>query len=87
MKREILHQIINGLVGIVFGAGGQVCVFAGGDDAGMTEKILHILQANARFDQMSGIAVPQTMGSDVFLSCMTRPLCAEWLVHPLDPVA
>ncbi len=53
MKGETLHQLINGLMGIVFGTGGQVCVFAGGNNAGMTEKILHILQANARFDQMS----------------------------------
>ncbi len=43
---KIFHQIIDDLPGIIFGAGSQVRVFAGGHNTGMTENILHILQAD-----------------------------------------
>ncbi len=41
-------------------------IFAGGHNAGMTKKILHILQADTGLDQMSGIAVSQAMRGNVF---------------------
>jgi hypothetical protein len=51
---------------IVFGTGGQVRVFAGGDDTGMAQNIFHILQTDTGFNQVSGVAVPQTMRGNVF---------------------
>jgi len=46
--------------------GGQVCVFGRGQDRAMTEDFLYFEQIDARFDQVSGIAVPQTVQGDLF---------------------
>jgi len=64
-------------MGIVFGTSGKVCVLAGGDDAGVAEKILHILQTDAGFDQMSGVGVPQTMGRGSSIASCNRCISAS----------
>ncbi len=46
--------------------GGQVCVFGGGQDRAMTEDFLYFEQIDARFDQVSGVAVSQTVQGDLF---------------------
>jgi hypothetical protein len=43
-----------------------VGIFGGGQDASVAEDFLHLKQVDTRFDQMSGIAVSQTMQGDLF---------------------
>ena len=54
---ERIHQGIDRLVCIGFSRGCEVGVATGGDDVGVAEDFLYLLQADARFDQMGGIAV------------------------------
>jgi len=46
--------------------GSQVRVPGGGQDGAMAEDFLYLEQVDARFDQMSCIAVSQTMQGDLF---------------------
>ena len=46
--------------------GRQVGVFAGRQDSAVAENLLDLKQVNAGFDQVSGIAVPQTMRGNLF---------------------
>ena len=63
---ETTHQGIDGMVGIGFGGRREAGVSAGGQDVGMAQDLLHLLKADARLNQMSGITVPQAMGTDLF---------------------
>ena len=54
---KAVHQIIDGLLGIVVGIGAQVRVFGGRQDGAVAEDFLYLDQLNAGFDQMGGIAV------------------------------
>lgn len=46
--------------------GGQVSVFGCGQDASVAEDFLHLQQVNAGLNQMSGIAVAQTVQGNLF---------------------
>ena len=46
--------------------GCQVRVLGGGQDGAMAEDFLYLEQIDARFDQMSGVAVTQAMQGDLF---------------------
>lgn len=46
----------------------QTRIAGGGVDRGMTEDLLYIEQINARFDQMRGVAMAQTVGGDLFFN-------------------
>jgi len=63
---KAVHQLIDGLSGILVGIGGQVSVFGGGQDGAVTEDFLYLDQVNAGFDQMGGIAVAQTVEGNLF---------------------
>jgi hypothetical protein len=47
---EAIHQVIDQLLGVVLGMGGQVGIFGGGQDASVAEDLLHLKQVDARFD-------------------------------------
>ena len=66
LNGKALHQVIDQLLGIPVGMRCQVGVFGGGQDASVAEDFLHLQQIDPRFDQMSGIAVPQAVQRDLF---------------------
>jgi len=63
---EARHQIIDELLCVTAGMGGQVGIFGRGQDRAMAEDFLYFEQIDARFDQMSGIAVAQAVQGDLF---------------------
>ena len=63
---EASHQIVDDLFCVMVRVGCQVRVFGGGQDGAMAEDFLYLEQIDTRFDQMSGIAVPQTVQGDLF---------------------
>ena len=63
---EASHQIVNDLFCIMVRVGGQVRVPGGGQDGAMAEDFLYLEQVDARFDQMSCVAVPQIVQGDLF---------------------
>ena len=63
---EASHQIVNDLFCVMVCVGCQVRVLGGGQDGTMAEDFLYLEQIDTRFDQMSGIAVPQAVQGDLF---------------------
>ena len=63
---KTVHQLIDELIGIFSGMGGEVGVFGGGQNATVAEDLLYLKQVKAGFNKMSSIAVAQTVGSDLF---------------------
>lgn len=63
---EASHQIVNELFCVMARVGCQVRVLGGGQDRAMAEDFLYLEQVDARFDQMSCIAVTQAVQGDLF---------------------
>lgn len=63
---EASHQIVDNLFCVMVRVGCQVRVLGGGQDGAMAEDFLYLEQIDARFDQMSGVAVAQAMQGDLF---------------------
>ena len=47
---KAIHQLIDELLCLLVGLGGQVSVFGGSQDGVMAEDFLNFKQVNARFD-------------------------------------
>jgi len=81
---KAIHQVIDYLPGIIVRAGGQMGIFGGGQEGVMTEDFLDFEEADAGFDQMSGITMPQTVWGNLFLF-HSRPLPGvEWSARRHD---
>lgn len=63
---ETIHQLINQLISVFCGMGGQVCVFGGGQDAAVAQYFFDFKQVKAGLNQVSGVAVAQTVGRNLF---------------------
>ena len=50
----------------MLGLVGQVGIADGGEDGVMAEEFLYFDQVDASFDQVGCVAVPQTVGCDLF---------------------
>ncbi len=63
---KAIHQLIDHLIGVMRGVRGQVRVSGRGQNASVAEDFLHLQQVNAGFNQMSGIAMAQTVRRNLF---------------------
>ena len=63
---KAIHQGIDHLLGVLIRAGGQVGIAGGGQNTIKPKDFLHFQQIDAGFDQMSGVAVTQTVRSNLF---------------------
>jgi len=63
---EAAHQRIDAYAAVVCGVAGEMGIAAGGQNAVMTQDLLHLQQIDALLDQVGGVAVPQAVGRDVF---------------------
>jgi len=63
---KTLHQVIDGLVCIIRRMGSKMRVFAGRQDAAVTEYLLNLKQINASFNQVSSVTVAQAMRGNLF---------------------
>ena len=63
---KAVHQRIDQLPGVMVRVRAQVGIFGGGQDGAMAEDFLYLEQIDARFDQMSGVAVAKAMQGDLF---------------------
>ena len=63
---KAIHQVVDQLLGVTAGMGGQVGVFGRRQNASVAEDFLHLEQIDSRFDEMRGIAVSQAVQGDLF---------------------
>ena len=61
-QEEAVHQLVDGLLGIVIGTGGEAGIAGGGQHGAVTEDFLYLEQVDTGLDQMRGIAVAQAVG-------------------------
>ena len=52
-----LHQVVDDLISVMCSMGSEMSVFAGRQDATVTQDFLYLKQINTGFDQMSGVTV------------------------------
>ena len=63
-----MHQRVDAHAGLIVGVAGQMRVAGRGEDRVVAENLLDFKQVDAGFDQVSRIAVPQTVRRDLFFS-------------------
>jgi len=66
VQGKAIHQGIDHLVGILIRAVSQMGIAGGGEDTVVAEDFLHFQQIDTGFDQMGGVAMPQTVWGNLF---------------------
>ena len=68
IEAESCHQSLDANTGQIVGVAGEMGIARGGQNAVMAQNLLNFKQVNSGFDQVSCIAVAQTVGCDLFFS-------------------
>ncbi len=66
LQDKPVHHFVNDLMGFLVRMGGQVRIFGRGQNGAMPQNVLDFKQVDARFNEMSGIAVAQTVRGNLF---------------------